>query len=190
MISYDGLPQLPSCASLCFVPYRIGHNQKSYDIPYTQYDGETYLSLEHLIAMLYSHRPLPCWRNITPLSDFARVKKISVSPCMVRLGASRSVFSACQEIALRYGGKVIVTQNSKFALGLPLSSLPKSLREMYPAIATAYRDEGNKQFVRYAFYRTRELLADNCERLINAVRNHNKPCAAIDRPWSSRTRIA
>ena len=83
-----------------------------------------------------------------------------------------------------------MAQHSKFALGLPLSSLPKSLREMYPAIATAYRDEGNKQFVRYAFYRTRELLADNCERLINAVRNHNKPCAAIDRPWSSRTRIA
>lgn len=191
MISYDGLPQLPSCASLCFVPYRIGHNQKSYDIPYTQCDGETYLSLEHLIAMLYSHRPLPCWRNITPLSDFARVKKISVSPCMVRLGASRSVFSACQEIALRYGGKVIVTQNSKFALGLPLSSLPKSLREMYPAIATAYRDEGNKQFVRYAFHRTRELLADNCQRLINTVHTYSKSRhIAIDRTWAPQARIA
>lgn len=191
MNSYDGLPQLPNCTSLCFVPYIIGRNQQSYNLPCVQCDGEDYLSLEHLVAMIYSHRPLPCWRNITPLSDFARGKKISVSPCMVRLGASRSVFSACQEIALRYEGKVIVTQNRKFALGLPLSSLPKSLREMYQAIATAYRDEGNKPLLRIAFHRTRELLTDNCQRLINTVHTYSKPRhIAIDRTRAPQARIA
>lgn len=126
MNSYENLPRLQGAQPARVVRFSfkiMTGGATPYNLLYTvDQDGQLYVSLEHLTAMLHGSKLG---------SDFRlRLQSSPQSKGINYLGAPRAVFEWCQQQALKLGAKVIEDERYPTVLGLPIGALSDYLQEV------------------------------------------------------------
>lgn len=177
MINYDNMPSVKTTAinQITFILGSTKGRQKPYQLFYCAgRDGQIYLSVEHLIGMLF---------NCVPVPRSHRSNAFTVSPCFSFKYVKSEYYFEFHNQAVASGAKLICKGRNPFAMGIPLPLLKRFLDAIEPCFkfftdssgvnCPAFYEAAARRFNAFKRGRYQELI----ERLAPASLNKKPECS-------------